>query len=147
MMRTDGDADGAARRGVRSARGLLAAGLVGRRRHVARALMLDDDRRRRAAAAERLTGTTRQPLDHRLGGRALTRRIDRDGGGIEDSLRRVPPQSLEAEESVLGGILLDNTALDRVARGRCGPTTSTARRTARSSAPCSSSPSAASRST
>jgi replicative DNA helicase len=29
-------------------------------------------------------------------------------------LRRVPPQSLEAEESVLGGILLDNNALDRV---------------------------------
>ncbi len=33
---------------------------------------------------------------------------------IEDNLRRVPPQSLEAEQSVLGGILLDNTALDRV---------------------------------
>ena len=29
-------------------------------------------------------------------------------------LRRVPPQSLEAEESVLGGVLLDNTAIDRV---------------------------------
>jgi replicative DNA helicase len=27
---------------------------------------------------------------------------------------RVPPQSLEAEESVLGGVLLDNTALDRL---------------------------------
>jgi replicative DNA helicase len=33
---------------------------------------------------------------------------------IEESFRRVPPQSLEAEESVLGGILLDNAALDRV---------------------------------
>jgi replicative DNA helicase len=33
---------------------------------------------------------------------------------IDENLRRVPPQSLEAEESVLGGILLDNTALDRV---------------------------------
>ena len=33
---------------------------------------------------------------------------------IEDSLRRVPPQSLDAEQSVLGGILLDNTALDRL---------------------------------
>src|SRR5262245_4838437 len=33
---------------------------------------------------------------------------------IEENLRRVPPQNLEAEESVLGGILLDNTALDRV---------------------------------
>jgi replicative DNA helicase len=31
-----------------------------------------------------------------------------------DELRRVPPQSLEAEESLLGGILLDNTAIDRV---------------------------------
>ena len=34
---------------------------------------------------------------------------------IEDSLRRVPPQSLDAEQSVLGGILLENTALDRLA--------------------------------
>lgn len=33
---------------------------------------------------------------------------------LEDSLRKVPPQSLDAEESVLGGILLDITALDRV---------------------------------
>src|SRR5262249_1797258 len=31
------------------------------------------------------------------------------------TLRRVPPQSVEAEQSVLGGILLDNTALDRLA--------------------------------
>ena len=28
---------------------------------------------------------------------------------------RVPPQSIEAEQSVLGGLLLDNTALERVA--------------------------------
>jgi replicative DNA helicase len=34
--------------------------------------------------------------------------------GIDDNLRRVPPQSLEAEESVLGGVLLENGALDRV---------------------------------
>jgi replicative DNA helicase len=33
---------------------------------------------------------------------------------IDESFRRVPPQSLEAEESVLGGIVLDNGALDRV---------------------------------
>ena len=33
---------------------------------------------------------------------------------IDETLRRVPPQSLEAEESVLGGIMLDNAALDRV---------------------------------
>jgi replicative DNA helicase len=32
--------------------------------------------------------------------------------GMESSLR-VPPQSIEAEEAVLGGILLDNRALDR----------------------------------
>src|ERR1043166_3635329 len=35
-------------------------------------------------------------------------------GTIDENLRRVPPQSLEAEEAVLGGILLDNAALDRV---------------------------------
>jgi replicative DNA helicase len=34
-------------------------------------------------------------------------------GEIQDNLRRVPPQSIEAEESVLGGILLDNAAIDR----------------------------------
>jgi replicative DNA helicase len=33
---------------------------------------------------------------------------------LEDALRKVPPQSLDAEESVLGGILLDMHALDRV---------------------------------
>src|SRR5690242_19206816 len=33
---------------------------------------------------------------------------------IDENLRRVPPQSLEAEESVLGGIMLDNTTLDQV---------------------------------
>jgi len=32
---------------------------------------------------------------------------------IESNLRKLPPQSLEAEESVLGGVLLDNTAIDR----------------------------------
>ncbi len=32
----------------------------------------------------------------------------------DDVVRRLPPQSLEAEESVLGGALLDNTAIDRV---------------------------------
>jgi len=31
----------------------------------------------------------------------------------DDALRRVPPHSIEAEESVIGGVLLDNTALDR----------------------------------
>ncbi len=33
---------------------------------------------------------------------------------LEDALKKVPPQSLDAEESVLGGILLDPHALDRV---------------------------------
>ena len=28
---------------------------------------------------------------------------------------RIPPQSIEAEQSVLGGLLLDNAAWDRVA--------------------------------
>ena len=32
----------------------------------------------------------------------------------EDALRKVPPQNVDAEESVLGGILLDGNALDRV---------------------------------
>jgi len=36
-----------------------------------------------------------------------------DGGGRMDYLR-VPPHSVEAEQSVLGGLLLDNNALDRV---------------------------------
>jgi replicative DNA helicase len=30
-----------------------------------------------------------------------------------DDFRKVPPHSIEAEESVLGGILIDNNALDR----------------------------------
>jgi replicative DNA helicase len=33
---------------------------------------------------------------------------------IEDGFRRVPPQALDAEESVLGGVLLDNSAIDRI---------------------------------
>ena len=31
----------------------------------------------------------------------------------DDTFRKVPPQSIDAEESVIGGILLDNTAHDR----------------------------------
>jgi replicative DNA helicase len=34
--------------------------------------------------------------------------------GLEDNLRKVPPQNLEAEASVLGGILLDNDAINQV---------------------------------
>jgi replicative DNA helicase len=33
---------------------------------------------------------------------------------LDDNLRKVPPQNLEAESSVLGGILLDNEAINRV---------------------------------
>lgn len=33
---------------------------------------------------------------------------------LDDALRKVPPQSVDAEESVLGSILLDSHALDRV---------------------------------
>ena len=33
---------------------------------------------------------------------------------LEDTLRRVPPQSLDAEESVLGGVLLDVHTLDHI---------------------------------
>jgi replicative DNA helicase len=32
---------------------------------------------------------------------------------IEETLRKLPPQSIEAEESVLGGVLLDNNSLDQ----------------------------------
>jgi replicative DNA helicase len=32
---------------------------------------------------------------------------------LEETLRKLPPQSIEAEESVIGGVLLDNAALDR----------------------------------
>lgn len=34
--------------------------------------------------------------------------------GLDDNLRRVPPQNLEAESSVLGGILLENEAINLV---------------------------------
>jgi len=33
---------------------------------------------------------------------------------LEDNLRKVPPQNLEAESSVLGGILLENEAVNQV---------------------------------
>jgi replicative DNA helicase len=33
---------------------------------------------------------------------------------LEDNLRKIPPQNLEAESSVLGGVLLDNEAIDPV---------------------------------
>ena len=34
--------------------------------------------------------------------------------GLEDNLRKVPPQNLDAESSVLGGILLDNEVINQV---------------------------------
>ncbi|MBW2648533.1 MAG: hypothetical protein JRC53_01750, partial [Deltaproteobacteria bacterium] len=33
---------------------------------------------------------------------------------VDYSLHKVPPQNLEAEQSILGGILLDNNALNNV---------------------------------
>jgi replicative DNA helicase len=33
---------------------------------------------------------------------------------LDETPRRIPPHSIDAEESVIGGVLLDNTALDRV---------------------------------
>ena len=33
---------------------------------------------------------------------------------IDTSLHRIPPQNLEAEQSILGGILLDNHAINSV---------------------------------
>ena len=33
---------------------------------------------------------------------------------LEDNLRKVPPQNLEAESSVLGGIMLENEAVNQV---------------------------------
>jgi hypothetical protein len=65
---------------------------------------------------------------------------------IDENLRRVPPQSLEAEESVLGGVMLDNTALDRVVE-LLQPDDFYAARIASSTARCSTCPSEASRST
>ncbi len=46
----------------------------------------------------------------------MVRALD-DGGNIEGAELRfkVPPNSIEAEQSVLGGIMLDNTAWDKVA--------------------------------
>jgi replicative DNA helicase len=34
--------------------------------------------------------------------------------GLDDNLRKVPPQNLEAESSVLGGVLLENDAINQV---------------------------------
>ena len=33
---------------------------------------------------------------------------------VDENLRKVPPQNLEAEASVLGGILRENDAINRV---------------------------------
>ncbi len=40
---------------------------------------------------------------------------------IEENLRKLPPQNLEAEESVLGGILLDNDACNRAIEAQLRP--------------------------
>jgi len=62
---------------------------------------------------------------------------------LEDNLRKVPPQNLEAESSVLGGILLDNEAINQVLE-LLRPEDFTASRTEKSFAPRSRSPTATS---
>ena len=80
-------------------------------------------------ARGRLSGRERSAVRHaehrrqrhdqlRFHRRELTEILLRDAGrgsGVDQSSAKVPPHSLEAEAAVLGGILLDNTALDRVA--------------------------------
>ena len=46
----------------------------------------------------------------------MVRALD-DGAGIESAEQRlkVPPNSIEAEQSLLGGLMLDNAAWDKVA--------------------------------
>ncbi|MBI3576218.1 MAG: replicative DNA helicase, partial [Gammaproteobacteria bacterium] len=43
------------------------------------------------------------------------RAFSRRGGESSTEVLKVPPQSIEAEQSVLGGLLLDNTSFDRIA--------------------------------
>jgi len=43
--------------------------------------------------------------------------VPHDAASVDPQIAalRVPPHSIEAEQAVLGGLLLDNTAFDRVA--------------------------------
>ncbi len=43
------------------------------------------------------------------------RAFSRRGGDTSTEVLKVPPQHIEAEQSVLGGLLLDNTSFDRIA--------------------------------
>ena len=52
----------------------------------------------------------------------------------QSDMRKLPPQSIEAEMSILGGILVDNEAINR-ALEILTPGTCTGRPTARSCAP------------
>jgi hypothetical protein len=52
-----------------------------------------------------------------------------------DLLKRVPPQNTEAEQSVLGAVLLDNESLDEII-DRSSPSIFIARAIVKSSAPC-----------
>ena len=52
-------------------------------------------------------GNERVPVEER----AFSRR----GGEPSAEVLKVPPQSIEAEQSVLGGLLLDNSSFDRIA--------------------------------
>ena len=49
------------------------------------------------------------------GRRGFGRGRERDGASFEALADSIPPQNLEAEEAVLGGILLDPDAIGRVA--------------------------------
>ena len=64
------------------------------------------DRRRVVVAADQLLGAVQRRQEI---GRTLKADADREIAQL-----RVPPHSIEAESSVLGGLLLDNNAWDRV---------------------------------
>jgi len=59
------------------------------------------------------------PLRAERGGEHAGAREGSSGDRQIESLR-VPPHSIEAEQSVLGGLLLDNTALDKISDHLCG---------------------------
>jgi len=61
------------------------------------------------------------PLEPAPAQHAIERTVDREVAKL-----RVPPHSIEAESSVLGGLLLDNSAWDRVADKVTSTATSTA---------------------
>ena len=102
----------------RTASGVGGLSICGTRRPVRHHGALDAGavcRRSGARAARARSGAVVRRVDSRACRTAeefllsSRRRMD----ALEESLRKLPPQSIEAEESVLGGVLLDNAALDR----------------------------------